>query len=150
MNPIVDKDFNYIIGLIIPKEILSLNPVIAGGFPLAIYRSLQIYKDPSSRGILKRWVADCYSQNKVLRYEALKRPRLEEFGDIDFWLLNSQIENESVDGYIQRSISSNIRVVNDSKWSISFKFLATDESDLYKDVITTESELLYQAVKKTF
>ena len=105
----VDVDFNAIIKSVIKDDILELNPVIAGGFPLAIYRSLDLYSKPHNRAILL---------NSINSSSKIYSSRLEKFGDIDCWFLKDTLNGLSVKEYVQSRLrpASNWR---SSKWCIS-------------------------------
>jgi hypothetical protein len=110
-----DTSFNDIISRFIPDDILDLNPIIAGGFPLSIYRSLKIY-DGNMRPLLMR---------------DLDR-RAEPFGDIDLWFLSSSdIHNEK--SHFNSLINSSLRMgqlapyksfkrrTKDSKFAVTYQ-----------------------------
>jgi len=114
INKYKDTSFNDIISRFIPDDIINLNPIIAGGFPLSIYRSLKIY-DGNMRPLLMR---------------DLDR-RVEPFGDIDLWFLNSSdIHNEK--SHFNNLIRPGLRMgqlasykslsrrTNDSKFAVTY------------------------------
>tara|TARA_A100001011_G_scaffold394799_1_gene488037 strand:- start:471 stop:1502 length:1032 start_codon:yes stop_codon:yes gene_type:complete len=122
MQSIVDKDFNKILRSIVSNNVLSLNPVIAGGFPLALYRTLDLHSKPHHRKRLLEWSRHISEPNPMLG-SAIRAPLLlkavDHFSDIDCWLLNKDLKGLGIDDYL----SDKIKIENreDTNWSISFK-----------------------------
>ena len=129
INKYKDTSFNDIISRFIPDDILSLDPIVAGGFPLSVHRSLKIYEG-NMRSLLMR---------DIIR-------RVETFGDIDLWFLNdSDIHNK--ESHFNNLIKPGLRMgqlaaykslsrrTNDSKFASSYMVDATNGEDNIKTTV---------------
>jgi hypothetical protein len=75
-----NENVNWVINQIVPRadgspSILSLDPVIAGGFVLSIYRAVTLYESAGRMDLLKRLVMSKQKSSGIA------------FGDIDIWFL---------------------------------------------------------------
>ena len=78
-----DERFDYILNALFPnKEILKYSPIIAGGFPLSIYRALKLYDTEEKYELLLRLL-------KRETYSSIKENF--KFGDIDLWFTEDSI-----------------------------------------------------------
>ena len=118
MQSVVDKDFNEILRSIVPDSILSLNPVIAGGFPLSLFRTLDLHSKPHHRRKLLEWSRHISSGSYIKSPLLLKA--MDHFSDIDCWLLNDSLNGSDLEGYLSDKINLNNVGREDTSWSTSF------------------------------
>lgn len=121
MKVVYNENVRKLIELMIPDEILKLNPVIAGGSMIALYYMCQRYSDSITfeKDLLAK--IDYYSKNKELGKIDLFMPK---FGDIDLWFLeNNDIWSEKSSGNFLISDltgKSDVHHLNFNKYLISY------------------------------
>lgn len=120
---------DYLIKNIVDKSILDLNPIIAGGFALSIYRSIELHDNEDKFNYFKR-----------LMEVNPKASGMPPFGDIDIWFDNDNDihnENNNLNYLIQDDLSLKLQggsffqkfvigdseffIKNTSKWANTFK-----------------------------
>ena len=79
-DPKLDGLVNYIVS---DESLMSLDPIMAGGSMLSVYRAYKLHDTPYKWEELKRSLASSNSFNRE------RRTRLDFFGDIDIWFKES-------------------------------------------------------------
>ena len=133
IKTIVDKRIDWLVSHIVKDDnLMQLNPVLAGGSMLSVYRAYRLYDSGSKWRQLERAVSFDSSRNSLFEN------KIDKFGDIDAWFLaDSSLHSNGYASWMLSDLDSlseatvsptslseplgvDYRVVKTSKWANSF------------------------------